>query len=669
MWLGFSCALSGSVATWAGFDAAAAFGARQDVSALRLSSDGNNVAFIVPVGGAGTAVKTLALTPGAIPRIALYAGGKPDRITGCDWVSNDRLVCRIYWIGPHPDLLPFSRLVAVNADGSNIRLLSKPRSLDTYGIELGGGEVIDWLPEQDGAVLMGRITLPDDRIGSRLGSDKTGLGVERVDTRTLDSKIIQQPARDALHYISDGYGTLRIMAERVPRPGGYESGVERYSYRAEGGVEWQPLCMYNTVDRSGFLPLAVDRDLNVAYGFKKNDGRFALYTLTLDGRGQESLVYARDDVDLSGLLRVGRHRRVVGVTYATDYRHARFIDKSIEQLAASLEKALPARSGIQIVDSSVDESKFLIYSSADVDAGVYYIFDRAAHRLQTFLVSRSALEGVPLAKVRPVSYPAHDGVEIPGYLTLPAGKEQARMLPAIVLPHGGPGSRDQWGFDWLPQYFAAQGYAVLQPNFRGSSGYGDAWFHENGFRSWPIAIGDVLDAGRWLVAQGIADPDRLAVVGWSYGGYAALQSVVVDATLFKAAIAIAPVTDLAALTEQYRRTTGYFQIRDFIGEGPHVRTGSPADNADRIRVPVLMFHGTDDINVRFYQAQMMDKALTAAGVKHELVTFEGLDHGLDDSTARTTMLRRSDAFLRAAFLQGASAARTPDSGGVESTQK
>ncbi|MBV8145298.1 MAG: S9 family peptidase, partial [Gammaproteobacteria bacterium] len=122
LWLGFSCALSGSVATWAGFDAAAAFGARQDVSALRLSPDGNNVAFIVPVAGAGTAVKTLALTASATPRIALYANGKPDRITGCDWVSNDRLVCRIYWIGPPPDLLPFSRLVAVNADGSNVRL-------------------------------------------------------------------------------------------------------------------------------------------------------------------------------------------------------------------------------------------------------------------------------------------------------------------------------------------------------------------------------------------------------------------------------------------------------------------------------------------------------------------------------------------------------------------
>jgi len=653
------CALWLSVVTAApaAFDAAAAFGARPDVTDVVLSPDGNNVAFIVPVDHGGTAVKTLPLAAGAKPKVALYASGKPDRITGCNWVSNDRLVCRIYWIGPHPDLLPFTRLVAVNADGSNLKSLGKPMDSYTRGIKLSGDDIVDWLPEQDGAVLMSRVWLPDDRIGSHLGSDKFGLGVERVDTRTLASSTIQKPLPDALYYISDGHGTLRVMAQRVPGSGGYESGLIRYSFRPSGSDQWQALCQYNEVERTGFRPVAVDRDFDVAYGFKKKNGRFALYTLTLDGSARETLIYARDDVDVDRLTRVGRHQRVVGVSYTTDYLRTEYIDASIEKLRASLSRALPTRSGVRIVDSSVDESKFLIHSSADVDAGVYYLFDRPARHLQTFLVDRSALEGVTLAKQRPIRYAAKDGVEIPGYLTVPAGKEEEKKLPAIVMPHGGPSARDRWGFDWLPQYFAAQGYAVLQPNFRGSSGYGDDWFEDQGFKSWQVAIGDVLDAGRWLVAQGIADPDRLAVVGWSYGGYAALQSVVVDSSLFKAAIAIAPVTDLPALTEDYRRTTGYFQVRDFIGQGPHVREGSPAENAARIKVPVLMFHGTEDINVRIYQSEMMDRALAAAGVRHELVTFQGLDHQLYDSSARTEVLRRSDAFLRAAFAQGAANAR------------
>jgi dipeptidyl aminopeptidase/acylaminoacyl peptidase len=262
---------------------------------------------------------------------------------------------------------------------------------------------------------------------------------------------------------------------------------------------------------------------------------------------------------------------------------------------------------------------------------------------------RNELENVKLATVRPISYPAADGTLVPGYLTLPPGVGSAQSLPAIVMPHGGPGSRDEWGFDWLAQYYASRGFAVLQPNFRGSAGYGDAWFGQNGFRSWPVAIGDVLDGGRWLVAQGVASPDKLAVVGWSYGGYAALQSAVVDPSVFKAVVAVAPVTDLIGFKQQFRYWSNYYLVEDYLGEGPQAAEGSPARNAQKIRAPVLMFHGTDDINVDYAQSQLMDKSLAAAGVPHELVTFEHLDHYLDDSAARAQLLRSSEAFLRRAL--------------------
>ena len=124
--------------------------------------------------------------------------------------------------------------------------------------------------------------------------------------------------------------------------------------------------------------------------------------------------------------------------------------------------------------------------------------------------------------MKAITYPAADGTQIPGYLTLPPGVTEAKNLPAIVLPHGGPGARDEWGFDWLSQYFAQRGYVVLQPNFRGSEGFGAAWYANNGIRGWKTSIGDVCDAGRWLVKQGMVDPSKLAIFGWSYGGYAAL---------------------------------------------------------------------------------------------------------------------------------------------------
>ena len=222
-------------------------------------------------------------------------------------------------------------------------------------------------------------------------------------------------------------------------------------------------------------------------------------------------------------------------------------------------------------------------------------------------------------------------------------------LPAIVMPHGGPGSRDEWGFDWLSQYFAAKGYAVLQPNFRGSTGYGSAWFQKNGFQSWRTAIGDVNDAGRWLVSEGIASPAKLAIVGWSYGGYAALQSAVLDPDLFKAIVAIAPVTDLETLRGESVNFTNHAMVDTFIGHGPHVREGSPARNADRIKAPVLMFHADRDTNVDIAESRLMASKLKSAGKPVELVEFHALDHQIEDDAARATMLDKADGFLRASL--------------------
>jgi dipeptidyl aminopeptidase/acylaminoacyl peptidase len=634
------------------FDAPVAFGALPTVTDLRLSPDGKNVAYLSPTTGQGSALFTLSLEPGVKPRIALSANGNPDRIASCNWVANDRLACIIYTVAREPHELSLQyvvRTVAVDAAGGQLTLLGKRTNFRTRGVSLSDTAVIDWLPDEDGTVLMERVTLPDDRLGTRVGSSDRGIGVDRVDTRTLIATGVETPNPKAVAYLSDGRGNVRIMALDVREAGGHETGKHAYLYRKKDSRKWEALSTYEYMNREGFLPVAVDPDLNVAYGLKKKDGRIAAYTVALDGSLAETLVYARDDVDIAGFYRIGRRQRVVGVNYATDYNHTHFLDAAIDRLAGALSRALPAHPALRITDSSVDESKLLIFAGSDVDAGVYYVFDRPSHQLQTFLVVRGALENVTLAQVKPISYPASDGTMVPGYLTLPAGAPTGKALPGIVLPHGGPGARDEWGFDWLAQFYASRGFAVLQPNFRGSAGYGDAWFQKNGFRSWRTAIGDVLDAGRWLVAQGTVDPNKLAIVGWSYGGYAALQSAVTDASVYKAVVAVAPVTDINELREQHRRWSDYYLAEDFFGDSPEVRAGSPAQNASKIRVPVLLFHGTDDVNVNYAQSELMDKALGAAGAKHEFVTFEHLDHYLDDSSARAEMLRKSDAFLRAAL--------------------
>ncbi len=639
----------------ASFDPATAFGARPSVLQLSLSPDGKSVAYLAPNQGMGSFLYTLRLEENAKSRIALAADGKPDRLGGCHWVSNDRLACLVYGVvhgavrGPM-DLLPFDRLLAVNADGSNLRLLSTQAKFFTRGLQLSGGRVVDWLPDQDGALLMTRVYLPDDHTGSLIGSSKQGLGVDLIDTRTLKTTVIEPPRENAVDYISYGRGAIRILGIReLPSSTHQETGILNYLYRTPESKDWRKLSEYNSTDHSGFLPYAVDREKNVAYGTKKKDGRMAIYGVSLDESLHEDLIYARPDVDVDDLIRIGRRRRVVGISYATDVRTPVFFDADLDKLVKSLSAALPGHPAARIVDSSVDESTVLVYTSRDDNPGTYYVFDRPSHQLRPLFAVREELDGVKLAAVTPVAYPAADGASVPGYITFPPGKADGKGLPAIVMPHGGPSARDEWGFNWLAQFYAARGFVVLQPNFRGSAGYGDAWFQNNGFRSWPIAIGDVLDAGRWLVAQGIADPAKLAVVGWSYGGYAALQSAVTDPGVFKAVIAIAPVTDLNDLKEEWRNWSNHTLESSFIGDGATIRDGSPAQHADKIKVPVLMFHGALDRNVAIGESQHMAKSLAAAGVKHELVTWDALDHQLDDSAARADMLRKSDAFLRQAL--------------------
>jgi dipeptidyl aminopeptidase/acylaminoacyl peptidase len=258
---------------------------------------------------------------------------------------------------------------------------------------------------------------------------------------------------------------------------------------------------------------------------------------------------------------------------------------------------------------------------------------------------RPELEGLKLGEMKPMSFTAADGTVIPGYLTLPPGST-GKDLPAIVMPHGGPGARDEWGFDWLSQYFAAKGYAVFQPNFRGSTGYGTQFFGKNGFRGWRTAIGDVDAAARWLVSQGIARSDKLAIVGWSYGGYAALQAGVTDPGLYKAIVAIAPVVDFDKWREEFRNMSNFTVMDNLIGSGPHIAEGSPARHADRITAPVLLFHGDTDRNVAVSHSRLMKERLKSAGKSVDYVEFPGLDHQLDDSLVRATMLTRADAFLR-----------------------
>ena len=627
------------------------FGALESIAQLSMSPDGNQVAF---VGNhpQGQMVFVVGLASGGLPQAIFTLPYNEGRLAWCRWASSERLVCEIDYVATDTgDVVWFSRLFAINADGSKAVKLTARTAEKAMSQTYYGGEVIDWdVADAPGSVLMTRYYVPENRIGSNIRNEEPGLGVELVDTTSLKRRKVENQHRDAQEFITDGRGTIRIMGTLAITQSGFSQKEMRYFYRKPDSREWLPLSTVNVVDPSKveFNPYAVDRTRNVAYGLGQYNGTKALYSVSLGDVPHKELMLSRSDVDIDSFIRIGRDARVVGVSYATERRVNEFFDPELRKLSADLSKALPGKPSVTFVDSSQDESKLVLLASSDTNPGMFYVYDKQARQLSELLPVRSELQGAALATVKPVTYPAADGTQIPAYLTLPPGST-GKGLPAIVMPHGGPGARDEWGFDWLAQYFAARGFAVLQPNFRGSSGYGSAWYQKNGFQSWRVAISDVNDAGRWLIREGIANPSKLGIVGWSYGGYAALQSSVLDSQLYKAIVAIAPVTDLEKLRTQYTNYASYPIIDKFIGHGSHIREGSPAQNAETIRAPVLLFHGTVDGNVNIDQSRLMNERLRAAGKQVTLVEFPGLNHGLHDADARTRLLSQSDAFLRTAF--------------------
>jgi len=606
------------------------FGARPWVEDVSLSPDGRHVAYVTPGAGQMNVANVLDLATGDTKTVT-YADGKPLRITQCNWSANDRLVCRLYGVSRLKDRnYGWSRIVGVNVDGTGALDLGRPNG-NNWSIKGWDGDVIDWLSGTNGIVLMARLGAADTII-------------EQVDTRTgTGTPLKSLPSADS--YLSDGRGTIRMVANHQTNASGY-TGITKYRYRLAGGTGWLP---FGTADKvTGLKPAAIDADQNAVYALQKLDGREALYRVALDGTLRTDLVYADPEVDVAGVETIGRQERIIGYRYITDRLQIVYTDPAYRALAASLGKVLPKLPILVFSGASADERKLILFAASDVDPGHYFLYDRDTHRLTELLLERPPLAERKLADQRMIRIPAADGTMIPAYLALPPGSS-GRNLPAIVMPHGGPAARDVWGFDWLVQFFAARGYAVIQPEYRGSTGFGRTYLNGSGFKSWRTAMSDVADAGRWLVKQGIADPDKLAIFGWSYGGYAALQVNYTDPLLFKAVIAVAPVTSVDDLRLEIAGRQTKALVDDFTGSHANAVEASPVRHPDAFRAPVLLFHGDRDLNVGIDASREMDKALRAAGKQSRLVTYPDLDHQLLDSGVRADLLSQSDAFLTKAL--------------------
>jgi dipeptidyl aminopeptidase/acylaminoacyl peptidase len=333
-----------------------------------------------------------------------------------------------------------------------------------------------------------------------------------------------------------------------------------------------------------------------------------------------------------------------------------WLDDKARARAESLTKAFGGKQA-ELLGRSKDGLRALVSVATHATPATYYLIDYSKRTADIVGEEYPSLMNATLGGVRELTYKARDGYEIPAFLTLPADAGDKR-LALVVLPHGGPESRDTRTFDWLAQFIASRGYAVLQPQFRGSTGYGEA-HRKAGYRQWGrLMQDDVTDGVTAMIEQGVADPKRVCIVGASYGGYAALAGAAFTPELYACAVSINGVSNLPAMLS-YAETYGGKESdrvsywKDHIGlkTSADVISKSPSRAAATVRAPVLLLHGVNDSVVPVAQSREMAKALESLDKPHTFIEIPGEDHWLSRSESRTRVLTEMETFL-AKYLQG-----------------
>jgi dipeptidyl aminopeptidase/acylaminoacyl peptidase len=603
---------------------AEAFGTQAALWGVSLSPDGTKVSFLQMHASDTPIAVVVDLVTGKPTLVLASDKGKFD-IYKCGWANNERLLCGLYGFAKDRGrFYPVTRVVAVNADATDMRVLLQEK-LKYNRFAQFQDDVVDWLVDDPEHVL---IELPTD----------AGTGVVRLDIYKGSTKPMARARDDVREWMSDGRGALRLRMSLSERR-------LRWWYTLAGEGKWRRLHDRAVTDLENiYEPVGFLDDPNSLLVFKPSDGRVALWSEELANDRKATLVFQHTEVDVANTFEIGKFGRIVAAVYYTDRPHLHFFDPDLEVLTAKLSGTFPDEM-VQVVDESWDRRFYVIHVGSDQSPGTYYYYDLEASKLTAISAQYPMLEGHRLAAMKPIRYPARDGVSIPGYLTAPSEVPEGG-LPTVILPHGGPQARDYWGYDWLAHYFAARGYAVLQSNYRGSGGYGQDWSGEGGFRQWRTAINDIDDGLQYLIDSGVADPGRVCVVGWSYGGYAALMSAAVYPDRYRCAVSIAGVTDLDMLVTDMRRFVGGRGMKEFIGSGAKAREeGSPVERAGDIQVPVLLFHGDLDINVGVKHSRAMKKALKKKKKVVTYVEYEDVDHSISRNAYRIDMLTKIGALL------------------------
>ncbi len=590
-----------------------------------ISPDGNLVAFVSRVEG-NRALMVIDLAKRE--RRALMNGIVDTfEISKCNFKNDERLLCGFrgtqFYRG-----LPYtvSRLVAIDVSGK-----AKPRVLVQNGTE-GGSQfqdrVLDWQHNDPKRVLI----------------ELSGDGDPFPTVYTLDvysglTFVVQRSRSSITDWSADRNGVVRF---------GYGFDGRKHSYIARDSVEapWRTLAKWE-IGQSDFSVVGFGASPTTLLVEAYHNGRNAIFEMDLEEKNDRQLLFANTEVDVGGPIYWPSDNRIIGFEYETDRTHRKFFDAEAESFYAAIDRLRPD-SDNEIVDSSRDGKRLLVISRADTRPTEYLILDLNINKLQRVVSANPALAGSLLSPMKPVKIKAADGTILPGYLTLPLNST-GKKLPTVIYPHGGPHARDSWGFDPVVQFMASRGYAVVQVNFRGSTGYGMDWY-EAGLRNWgTVMVDDVISSTKWAIAEGIADPAHTSIVGWSFGGYAALMSAIREPELYRSVVSIAGVSDLRLLASEWRSSYGGGDWAAYAlgDDSSELRAGSPTRGAARIKAPVLLIHGDNDTQAGVDHSKRMARVLKGEKKKVELVLIKDGNHSLTRFEWRETLYTSLEAFLAA----------------------
>ena len=542
-------------------------------------------------------------------------------IAGYFWANNNRLLFLKDSGGDEN-----YALFAVDREGTNMKALTEFPDVRTI--------IIDDLRDLEDEVIVG-LNQRDPRV----------FDPYRLNIETGDLKMLAQNPGNIQYWLTDHEGKLRVA-------GAIEGGVNAtLLYRETEEDEFKVVLQTNFKDEMNPYFFTFDNEKLYAVSNLGRDKKAPVIFNPETGE-VEDVLYEHDEYDVDGLSYSRKRNVLTAASYVSWKRERHFFDEETRNLFERLEKDL-GQYEIAVTDEDKEEKRFIVRTYSDRSRGAYYFYDSETDVLTKIADVSPWINENNMAKVFPIRYQSRDGLTIHGYLTLPKGYtiETAKNMPVVVNPHGGPWARDSWGFNPEIQFLANRGYAVLQMNFRGSTGYGKA-FWEKSFGQWGLAMqDDITDGVKWLIEKGIADSSRIAIYGGSYGGYATLAGMTFTPDLYAAGVDYVGVSNLFTFMNTI---PPYWKpmldmLYEMVGnpqvDSLRLRQTSPVFHADKIEAPLFIAQGANDPRVNKDESDQMVEALKQRGVEVQYMVKDNEGHGFRNEENRFDFYGAMEQFL------------------------